>query len=87
MDPGGAGPLHARPNSPDQREEARRDAAHDNPSSADSPWPSGGRPGPSIRGGAGSRLESRPERGLAGGWDLRSAVDVIVWYVNSQVDL
>jgi hypothetical protein len=21
------------------------------------------------------------------GWDLRSAVDVIVWYVNSQVDL
>ena len=21
------------------------------------------------------------------GWDLRSAVDVLVWYVNSQVDL
>jgi hypothetical protein len=21
------------------------------------------------------------------GWDLRSAVDVVVWYVNSQVDL
>jgi hypothetical protein len=21
------------------------------------------------------------------GWDLRSAVDVVVWYVNSEVDL
>jgi hypothetical protein len=21
------------------------------------------------------------------GWDLRSAVDVVVWYVNSQVEL
>ena len=35
------------------------------PSSADSPRPSGGRPGPSIPGGVGSRLERRPERRLA----------------------
>jgi hypothetical protein len=67
-------------------EAKRRDAAHDAPSSADSPGPSGGRPGPSLPGGVGSRLESRPERGLEG-WDLRSAVDVVVWYVNSRVDL
>ena len=32
-------------------------------------------------------LGSRPERRLAGRWDLRSAVDVLVWYVNSPVDL
>ena len=25
--------------------------------------------------------------GCQQGWDLRSAVDVLVWYVNSQVDL
>ena len=36
------------------------------PPCADTPRPSGGRPGPSIPGGVGSRLESRPERGLAG---------------------
>ena len=61
------------------RIEAKRRAvmAHDAPSSADSSRPSGGRPGPSIAGGVGSRLESRPERGLEG-WDLRSAVDVVV---------
>ena len=35
------------------------------PSSADSPRPSGGRPGPSVPGGVGSRLERRPERRLA----------------------
>jgi hypothetical protein len=34
-----------------------------------SPWPSGGRAGSSVAGDVGSRLESRPEHGLAGGWD------------------
>jgi hypothetical protein len=57
------------------------------PSSAGSHRPSGCRPDPSVPGGVGSRLERRPERGWQQGWDLRSAVDVVVWYVNSAVDL
>jgi hypothetical protein len=49
-----------------QIEAKRRDAAQDAPAGAESPRPSGGRPGPGSPGGVGSQLERGPERGVAG---------------------
>jgi hypothetical protein len=65
----------------------RRDAAHDAPSSADVRRPSGADQARPFQVAWEDGWQAGRSAGWQEGWDLRSAVEVVVWYVNSRVDL
>jgi hypothetical protein len=85
--PGGAGQLHARPKRPDPSEATRRNAAHDAPPA---PTPRGlqeADPARAFQAAWEAGWHAGRSAGWQQSWDLRSAVAVVVWYLNWRVEL